>query len=319
MRSSLGWLLLAAIAGCNSGESREGKACGPNGECPTDFVCEPKTHLCVKSSGGSIDAALADASAGGTPDAAAPDVPLAADAATAGPDAPAAPSDASPPAADASPPAADASPPAADASSPAVDAAPSSMDAAGIPPFVLTDGTFDPASWTPQHVNAVCDATMDESQQPAGGNPGAYRSTVITVSGLGDCYEDIVDIFAMSYDPAALGPVSSLSFSADVQWTQPMRFTRRAFVIVQGSATYVTGIREDVEPNATGWTVQSATFHPGGVTLLTGSGPAVPDLSAKGGPLRFGFYVQACPGCPGTDLVHTGENRLDNFKVEVYR
>ncbi len=69
-----GWIVLvwmAAAAGCSNPESDPADECGPNGECPSGFVCMPSTNRCIRS-GGAADAGIdarPGADAGGAADA----------------------------------------------------------------------------------------------------------------------------------------------------------------------------------------------------------------------------------------------------------
>lgn len=86
----------------------------------------------------------------------------------------------------------------------------------------FSDGDFQDSSWVGSIARDTTSAgaSFTSGQQPAGGNPGAYRQTSHVWMGPGAIW--VSHVFQpASHDPSTDGPLESVSYSWDFEWIHP--------------------------------------------------------------------------------------------------
>lgn len=188
----------------------------------------------------------------------------------------------------------------------------------------FTDGTFNDNDWA-FSVGSI-DPTMSAGVQQAltGGNPGARRETTMNLGPLP--YNQTANMILRNinttflYDPAVSGAISEISFSFDVKATQP--YLGQGFASVplfeQNGLFYAPlPALQNLTYSTDSWVIRAFTGALNAWDLTPGVG--LPDFSATGAPIRFGYAVATsyyCPnpnGCTGITVADS----LDNFHVTV--
>lgn len=177
---------------------------------------------------------------------------------------------------------------------------------------VIADGEFVPANWSfAPYPYGVSGGGGGAFQGLANGNPGAARHVAndygpsFSGSYNANFYE------AMSYNPAIGGPLTDLSFSIDSRYIDGLNAL--GFAVRQNG--YVWGI--GYWTNTSDWQTYSLTpvasdYFLNPFNTLTPGQPALPDLSASGAPIAFGFYTgNGSAGGWG----ETRHGLFDNFSV----
>lgn len=187
----------------------------------------------------------------------------------------------------------------------------------------ISDTEFNNSDWTEQisYNTSPADWTNSVQQYTTGGNPGAFRGqswTYTNVDGAASATFATTDLdTAQSYDPSTQGAIQTLNFSLDNYIADSMGgSTLKAIAIdaaiEQGGNIYAAGytIPSNVTWGNLTWSLTAANFIP-----LSSSGPALPDFSASGAPLHFGYYdsLGIGPGFSPYSLFHA----VDNFSVNV--
>jgi len=193
----------------------------------------------------------------------------------------------------------------------------------------LTDTTFNPADWSVIEVSEG-GATQTNRQEPAGGNPGAFRlmehhlpppPSAVDVGRV-----QVLHLYeAAGYDPSAQGAIEHIDYAEDtallgLPWNQAGIASFAA--LVQGGRAYRSS-------NAQFLLVSGTTAWAGGslpgltasdFVALDGSA-ARPDFSLTGGAITFGYWrtssrVGDTPVPYNQDLLI--RHGIDNFAVTVH-
>jgi len=172
--------------------------------------------------------------------------------------------------------------------------------------IVVSDGTFDPADWSVTVVSSVGGATETVGSSESGGNPGDYRTMSHQLPPFSSIA--VVHIYeAFSYDPGALGTLSSIDYSEDqIQTVVPFpgAAVGATFAIRQDGEFFVTGDGTFTTTTWAGWTP----------TQWNESSFANPDFSETGAPIFFG-YLRSNSNESGGGI--TNEHGIDNWSVEL--
>ncbi len=182
-------------------------------------------------------------------------------------------------------------------------------------PFV--DGTFSNSDWTASKIVDTTNGSLTYSvfQVATGGNPDFYRQ-VDQTSTTGTII--VAHMSNFTYNPSLQGPITTIDCSYDLLETNvlvPGQQVAYGLLLFQNN-TYYTTPQIDVV-SAGGWVhiahsgLPAASFaHQFSTLSLPGPGPAQPDFSASGGPIRFGYYSSNSMSA----LTHSG---IDNYSVNV--
>lgn len=188
-----------------------------------------------------------------------------------------------------------------------------------VPSFAVTftDTNFNNADWNSTKIvdttpgNA---ASFTATQSTSGGNPGSFREVThtynsgnITVAHLNN---------AALYNPATQGPLSSVDFGYDIIRINPSLsapLVGYAGLVFQNGSFYTTPV--DSFGTATWTHFSHAALFPSNFSLAAGGGPATPDFSAGGAPIRFGYITLngASAGSGST----TTDSGIDNWTVSA--
>lgn len=200
------------------------------------------------------------------------------------------------------------------------------------PPIVFEDGEFMAADWesaavaTPAGIAPVVHVERAES----GGNPGAYRRTVLDVPAGGSEVFVLHLARAATYEPAVQGALYGIDVTWDTAQLSPLPVdgaVETGILVEQGGRRYVRAGYSGLDGPGFGWR-PSPRAEPGYPAqpgeFLRVDGPACgpadtcrPDFSASAPPLRFGVahFVRNVEGQPATTVVLG----LDNFRVVLWR
>src|SRR5262249_24446638 len=151
---------------------------------------------------------------------------------------------------------------------------------------LLSPGRVDVMKWTAGTTPAT--ATRLSSGGPSG---GAYqRGTQSLITSIQVAHLSQLVATNGVYDPSVSGPLSSLTYSFDFRTFSGNSASEQVGVgllVKQGENYYVSGYQS---VGQTGWQTGSTTSA-SSFFMVYGSGPAVPDFSAAGAPLGFGYYT----------------------------
>jgi hypothetical protein len=156
--------------------------------------------------------------------------------------------------------------------------------------ITFSDGTFTPGNWT---VTIYGTGTADVSQQLSGGNPGAFRHITNNVDGtMWDLQPSTQGaILSIDYAEDSIVLAGGGNFGAGPALMEGGRVFARPFAFSNSTWTHrtLTGMDED---NFVHW-----HGEPGG---------ALPNFSATGGPITFGFWRGNSDGTYSMTTCSTG-------------
>jgi len=194
----------------------------------------------------------------------------------------------------------------------------------------FSDGEFLNANWSGSIVSqtGVQPATLTAGQMTTGGNPGAFRRVEHAYGGSGSGSILSGHVFSSIYDPAALGAIGSLHFEFDLNLFNGGESNGVAYgaLLTQGMSVYTAGQVLKCEPEGASnpscasttlnvWTEHDlGSFTAMNFSKASGAGPMMPDFSASGLPIQFGFYAANGTGGPNRTSTSSG---IDNWSVEI--
>jgi hypothetical protein len=176
--------------------------------------------------------------------------------------------------------------------------------------MTFSDNTFADADWTATGIGSGL-LGFSAGKVSTGGNPGAFRQNTLTFNN-GLVY--VVNLNpGFVYTPSTL-PIIQLTGSYDVIRTGPIAVGIR-LALLQNGSYYISTTGTTSAENPT-WTsgqffLTSATSF----SLISGSGPLVPDFSANAAPLELGYASANFDTAPGTTL--TSQSGIDNLSITV--
>jgi hypothetical protein len=137
----------------------------------------------------------------------------------------------------------------------------------------------------------------------SGGLPDGYRHMTHVLTGRG--LIAVSHMYALTYEPRTQGAIRRIRYSEDRKQFDPP-FAGAAvgtgFVVEQAGRRVLRDLPELREP----------TWHHFQVDMVASDLPAI-DLSASGGPIRFGYYRA------NSDSTATVQHGIDNWRVELCR
>jgi|SRR5271157_497938 len=186
--------------------------------------------------------------------------------------------------------------------------------------IVVSDGTFNNSDWTQ---TATVDSggpsyTATATQNPMGGNPGAFRDMTFSWGGPGEATHVTVDNMynLYTYDPKTQGAIGSINYSEDgiiISSTFSPPGVGRGMDIFQDGVVYRT-----FQPGDGFYGLTNTTWTTFTLLNLTAAnfGSATgthPNFSATGDPMQFGYLRSN--GFFGA--VQTDEHGIDNWTVTI--
>lgn len=186
--------------------------------------------------------------------------------------------------------------------------------------IVLFDEDFPSANWMAVEVEDDSGNSQFNffTQQPSGGNPGAYQESNWQLVGSGPVAQNAAYVFldtSQSYLPSVSGEIVTVDWSLDdilISQSGGSAGVAGRAALRQGSGYYRSGV--GFHYLNTSWTSWSVTLTASDFELISGSGPASPDFSATGGAMNFGYYFGSGGCC---DFSQTSVTGADNFRVAV--
>lgn len=195
---------------------------------------------------------------------------------------------------------------------------------------IFTDGTFNPGDWNTVVAAQGAGVNHVATQQPAGGNPGAYlqfRSDFPPIPTGSQAFYT-ADLFSMGFvwDPAVDGPIGQILYSFDLLWVESVGFNTSVGhfhrpVLLQDGVRYTLGTSSNsvttIIPEWTSFNFDSSSA----ADWLRVGGSGNPDFSAGGGLIEFGFRVSLGSVCSGpvgfTCDAAAATSGLDNLQVQI--
>jgi len=190
----------------------------------------------------------------------------------------------------------------------------------------FSDQQFGAADWT---ATTIVDTTLDNSatftvnQEISGGNPDAFRRSVLNWNYLGPGVSQGILVANLkagaTYDPASQGAIVTLDASCDVVMISQVGGTPGVFyhMLVSQAGSYYIAVFGVVE--APPWTHFSrSNLVATDFGLVHGNGPAHPDFSSSGAPIQFG-YANSSAGHVGSPTPISITSGIDNWTVNVVR
>jgi hypothetical protein len=180
-------------------------------------------------------------------------------------------------------------------------------------PVIIADTEFLDSDWT---VTGAFNngARETHERRTTGGNPGAYRHMEHTVPGTASL-SVTHEYVAASYDPSTAGAISGVDYTVDRIDIDPP-FVGAAigarFAVFQDGVRYLANAVTTF--TNTEWQIHTLKcLTPQDFTPVN---DRLPDFSASGSPLTFGFVRSNTNNNPSGSLVL--QNGADNFRVVVY-
>lgn len=184
---------------------------------------------------------------------------------------------------------------------------------AGAEPVVIQDGQFLDSDWQVT-VFTSTGATTTAQRLDSGGNADAYRFMTHQLPKSSNVSVQHFYLGA-SYDPGADGAIAAISYSEDrIQFHPPFggAAVGALFFVAQANRVHYAN---DITFTNTSWTNRKLScLEPDDFTL---SGGVLPDFSASGAPLRFGFLRSNTNSSTSIDLEL--QHGIDNFRVVVFK
>jgi hypothetical protein len=183
---------------------------------------------------------------------------------------------------------------------------------------VLSDGTFDPADWSSTVLSQAGSALPPTAQQePAGGNPGAYRLMTHSYGTGAGSLRVFHEYTAEGFDPSVLPPGEKLVISEYAEdhimisppfpgATMNAQVALRQDGIIYGRTTTLS------YPHTT-WTFTTINDLEE-TDFVEFGGSANPDFSNTGGVIHFGFIYRSSTGVNDN---YTLTHGVDNWSVTV--
>ncbi len=195
-----------------------------------------------------------------------------------------------------------------------------------MPGVVLQDGEFVPGDWLASAVAnpAQGGPSHSETRATTGGNPGAFRSMVYTMTPGPSSLSVFHTFQPASYDPASQGAIHVIDFSADclrASTSTSGAAVESGLLIEQGGRRYASAFTPFCAWAAWGTLPGNASLRTTDFVLVDGpacgTGESCPDFSATAVPLRFGLTgrVNLSVGSPAGAVVLG----IDNWRTTVWR
>ncbi|MGQ0628040.1 MAG: hypothetical protein ACT4PL_08075 [Phycisphaerales bacterium] len=172
---------------------------------------------------------------------------------------------------------------------------------------MVSDGTFADANWTCIPNPYGIGGGTGSGAQTASGREGTGRLTSNSANPTFSGSYNVHLFTTFVYDPASAGPLTELAFTIDSRFLNGL--SAIGFAIEQGGTLWYTGY----ELNTSSWATYTHVPAPADFFNLPFGAPAtLPDFSASGAPIRFGFYSA---NGTGGGAGYTNSSVFDNFAV----
>lgn len=192
------------------------------------------------------------------------------------------------------------------------------------PDSPFSDGTFADADWDSVEIGDTACGSFTAAQVTSGGNPDAFRRVTHSFC-LGSLDVGHLRVAAV-YDPPTQGAVSTVSFAFDARHlnASPEVAVAYAGLLFQNGSYYIG----PVDPVfGDGWThFERSSLTAGDFSRVgPGPGPATPDFSSAGAPIRFGYFTAnssqggPCDPADPCSVPQFRESGIDNWSVVVGR
>lgn len=195
------------------------------------------------------------------------------------------------------------------------------LDGCGSASLRYQDGDFAPGSWASIKIEGSSEGTSSIASittEPSGGNPGAYHQVVISLTATEDQLALIWVAHALDgalYDPGTEGEICGVRVFLDgADQFDPIVGHKAIFsVFMLQDGTYYWGNRLTVSSDM--W--ERGAWTTDDFVKFDGEGPDVPDLSASGAPIQFGYLTgnSRPTSAPGMGMPVSA---ADNFNVELF-
>jgi hypothetical protein len=175
---------------------------------------------------------------------------------------------------------------------------------------VISDGTFTPANWSLQIGSATTPGiTAGYNQVTSGGDPGSYLAVnYVPLPGFGSWELNMMTYdTGQSYSPKSTGPISSISFSADL-----INLTGQNIVffgLFQDNTAYYLDLPGfQLTSSWTGFSGSGSTLN----NFFSADNGARPNL-LNGDPIEFGIVTSVGVG----GVFPPGSYGIDNFQATI--
>lgn len=168
------------------------------------------------------------------------------------------------------------------------------------------------SDWSVQiAANSSSGATAGVSEISTGGNPGSYLAVNISPPGPGDL--NAMSFFTgQSYSPQSQGPITSITFSADLE-NLSSGFDTVYFGLFQGGNQFFVSPPPFYTLSGTsGWLSESLSLTVAPNIFFSDSAPGLQPNFVNGGPIEFGIVTSVVG-----DLPPTISYGIDNLQVEI--
>lgn len=174
--------------------------------------------------------------------------------------------------------------------------------------WLVTDSAMTLSNWSLTVFQFGPNGGTGNVTQSASGLPGSAMQVNNSCGSNFSGSWNLLVYSPFTYTPANAGAITNLSFSIDSRFID--RLQALSFIIEQGSHVW----RVAYWTNTSSWTTYSITnVTSASITPLSTGAPLLPDLSAAGAPLRFGF---ASANSSAGGFGYTTSGLYDNFRVE---
>lgn len=174
---------------------------------------------------------------------------------------------------------------------------------------VVFDGDFDDANWSLTTFQYGPNGGSGSASQVVGGVPGTGTCRMVTNT-CGSNNSGVWNLSmytAFSYNPSADGALTGVSFSIDSRYVNDLQ--RVAFVVEQDNNFWRTGNFL----NTASWVTYAITSTAAAFSAMDVDMPALPDFSASGGVIRFGFLSNNSSSINGYSTSGLYDNFVVNF------
>jgi hypothetical protein len=172
---------------------------------------------------------------------------------------------------------------------------------------VVFDGDFDDANWSLTTFQYGPNGGSGSASQVVGGVPGTCRMVTNTCGSNGSGAWNLSTYTAFSYNPSAGGALTDLSFPIDSRYVNGLQ--AMGFVVEQDNHFWRVGYFL----NTPSWVTYAITPTAAEFYAMDVGMPALPDFSASGGVIHFGFYSGNSSSSTGSGYSRSG--LYDNFVV----
>lgn len=187
-------------------------------------------------------------------------------------------------------------------------ALPAVLPSAASAQWLVTDESMSLSNWSLSIHPFGINGGSGEILQSGGGQPGSAMQVSNTCGSNFSGSWNALIYTPFTYTPTTAGAITNLSFSIDSRYLD--RLQAISFIIEQDSHLW----RVAYWTNTGAWTTYSISdVTSASIAPLTAGAPLLPDLSASGRPLRFGF---ASANSSAGGFGYTASGLYDNFRVE---